>query len=96
MPKDLIPGIFVNETGLGPKPIKGVATATAGFVGQCLSGPSLGPPTLVTSFVEFERQFGGLDDLLLGGARVPNYMAHAVRLFSRTAARGPISHVLSN
>lgn len=81
MPEDLTPGVFTGETGLGLKPILSVPTATAGFVGQCLSGPSLGPPTLVTNFAEFERRFGGLDNLVLDGAPTPNYMAHAVRLF---------------
>src|SRR5262249_37609725 len=61
--------------------IQGVATATAGFVGQARFGPISGTPTLTTSFEDYQRYFGDDRDLLLGGVPTLNHMANAVRLF---------------
>jgi uncharacterized protein len=55
----LAPGVYVEEQDLGPVPIEGVSTSTAGFVGMTVRGPVKGLPTLVTSFLEFKRNFGG-------------------------------------
>jgi len=52
-----MPGIFVEEVTYGVRPIDGVPTGTAGFVGVTLRGPL--DPRLVTSFEEFERLYGG-------------------------------------
>jgi Bacteriophage tail sheath protein len=60
MPEYLSPGVYVEEISTGPVPIEGVSTSTAGFVGQTARGPTA--PTLVTSFIEFQRWFGGLLD----------------------------------
>ena len=60
MPELLSPGVFVQEVPFGPQPIEGVSTSTTGLVGEALRGPTAGPPTLVTSFADFERKFGGL------------------------------------
>jgi uncharacterized protein len=87
MPEYLSPGVYIEETSYRAKSIQGVATSTAGFVGPCRSGPVQGRPRLVTSFEEFRRVFGGLDDLLLtpAGSTTPdtvtNYLAHAVKAF---------------
>lgn len=59
MPELLRPGVFVREVAFGPQPIEGVSTSTAGFVGVTERGPTEGAPTLVTSFLDFERAFGG-------------------------------------
>lgn len=56
----LTPGVIIQEVPFGPQPIEGVSTSTAGFVGEALFGPTEGPPTLVTSFPDFQRKFGGL------------------------------------
>src|ERR1044071_311057 len=58
MPEYLSPGVYVEEVATGPRPIEGVSTSTAGFVGQTERGPVL--PRLVTSFSEYQRWFGGL------------------------------------
>lgn len=58
MPELLTPGVFIQETDFGPQPIEGVSTSTAGFVGETERG-SEGVPTLVTSFSDYQRQFGG-------------------------------------
>jgi uncharacterized protein len=59
MPEYLSPGVYVEEVDTGSKPIEGVSTSTAGFVGVTARGPTSGLPTLVTSFADFNRKFGG-------------------------------------
>lgn len=81
MPEYLAPGVYVEETSFRAKSIEGVATSTAGFVGQTRFGPTAGLPALVTGYEEFQRLFGDGDDLLLGGVPTTNQLAHAVRLF---------------
>ena len=65
MPEYLSPGVYVEETTFRARSIEGVATSTAGFVGQCRYGPTSGEPVLITSFDEFERMFGSLVNLHL-------------------------------
>jgi uncharacterized protein len=59
MPEYLAPGVYVEEIDTGAKPIEGVSTSTAGFIGMTRRGPTVGLPQLVTSFPDFQRQFGG-------------------------------------
>jgi Bacteriophage tail sheath protein len=83
MAEYLAPGVYVEETSFRAKSIEGVSTSTTGFVGMTRKGPYFDPnspdgtPELLTSFGDFERIYGGLDDLALG----PNYLAHAVRAY---------------
>lgn len=56
MPEYLAPGVYIEEVDTGNKPIEGVATSTAGFLGITERGPL--KPTLVTSFSEYARLFG--------------------------------------
>jgi phage tail sheath protein FI len=73
MPEYLSPGVYVEEIDLGTKPIEGVSTSTAGFVGVAERGPIAGVtrdtegrplgPFLVTSFAEYRRYFGGFVDV---------------------------------
>ena len=83
MPEYLAPGVYVEEVSYRAKSIEGVSTSTAGFVGPARYGPISGVPTLVTSFAEFERIFGGLDQLEFdeGGEITTNFLAHGVRAF---------------
>ncbi|HEY6814618.1 MAG TPA: phage tail sheath subtilisin-like domain-containing protein [Croceibacterium sp.] len=86
MPEYLAPGVFVEETSFRAKSIEGVGTSTAAFVGLTSRGPRAGQPgdpvpTLLTSFVEFERIYGGVDDLRISDKPVVNYLAHAARAF---------------
>jgi phage tail sheath protein FI len=62
MSQYLAPGVYVEEIESGPPPIAGVGTNTAGFVGATRRGPTQGPPTLVTSYADFVRAFGGAFD----------------------------------
>ncbi len=57
MPEYLTPGVYVEEFEIGAKPIEGVSTSTAGFLGETERGPTY--PQLVTSFPEYKRLFGG-------------------------------------
>jgi phage tail sheath protein FI len=56
MPEYLAPGVFIEEIERGPKPIEGVATSTAAFLGECERGPTR--PRLVTGYGEYLRLFG--------------------------------------
>jgi phage tail sheath protein FI len=86
MPEYLAPGVFVEETSFRAKSIEGVGTSTAAFVGLTSRGPRAGQPgdptpTLLTSFVEFERIYGSVDDLRISDRPAVNYLAHAARAF---------------
>jgi phage tail sheath protein FI len=65
----LTPGVYVEEVDSGSRPIEGVATAVAAFVGLAQSGP-FNEPTLVTNWTQFVTTFG---DFIEG-----SYLAHAV------------------
>jgi len=56
MPEYLAPGVYIEEVEMGPKPIEGVSTSTAGFLGETERGPT--EPTLVTSWTQYQRIFG--------------------------------------
>jgi len=58
MPEYLAPGVFIEEIERGPRPIEGVATSTAAFLGLAERGPTM--PMLVTSFNEYRRNFGSV------------------------------------
>lgn len=77
MPEYLSPGVYVEEIEIGAKPIEGVSTSNAGFLGQTDRGPT--EVRLVTSFGEFQRLYGGY----LGDS----YMAYAVESFFRNGGQ---------
>ena len=56
MPEYLYPGVYIEETQSGNKPIEGVSTSTVGFLGVAERGPET--TTLITSYSEFVRSFG--------------------------------------
>jgi phage tail sheath protein FI len=60
MPEYLAPGVFIEEFEIGAKPIEGVSTSTAAFLGETERGPTY--PQLVTSFPEYRRLFGEFFD----------------------------------
>lgn len=83
MPEYLSPGVYVEEVDTGAKPIEGVGTATAAFVGftekaqlvERVDGGRavrdlLNKPTLVTNWTQFTERFGGFVE----GA----YLPHAI------------------
>ena len=86
MPEYLAPGVYVEETSFRSKSIEGVSTSTAGFVGPARWGPVSGNPELLTSLADFERIYGGIEDLEFSGQVTPNYLAHGVRAFFEEGA----------
>lgn len=56
MPEYLTPGVYIEEVEIGAKPIEGVSTSTAGFLGPTERGPT--SPKLVTNFGDFQNKFG--------------------------------------
>lgn len=81
MPEYLSPGVYLEEVSFRAKSIEGVSTSTAAFIGPTRFGPTQGTPELVTSFADFERVFGGIDQLVWDDVAGHNYVAHAVRNF---------------
>ncbi|MGI4788785.1 MAG: phage tail sheath family protein [Janthinobacterium lividum] len=57
MPEYLAPGLFVEEIDSGSKPIEGVGTNTAAFIGYAKSGP-FNKPTFISDWTSFCRLFG--------------------------------------
>ena len=57
MPEYLAPGLFVEEIDSGSKPIEGVGTNTAAFIGYAKSGP-FNKPTFISDWTSFCRWFG--------------------------------------
>lgn len=78
MPEYLSPGVYIEEVSSGPRPIEGVGTAMAAFVGFAAAGP-VNQPVLVTSWTQYVEKFGRLDE---SGRRNPHmdgaYLSHAV------------------
>jgi phage tail sheath protein FI len=83
MPEYLSPGVYVEEVDRGPKPIEGVGTAMAAFVGfsekaewvrevdgEWVTEDLLNKPQLVTNWTQYVQRFGGF----VQGA----YLPHAV------------------
>jgi hypothetical protein len=69
MPQYLSPGVYVEEVEAGSRPIEGVGTAVAAFVGLAARGPA-NVPTLVTNWSQFTQTFGEFID--------NSYLAHSV------------------
>ena len=85
MPEYLTPGVYMEEIEMGPKPIEGVSTSTAGFIGVTLRGPLR--PRLVTSFEEFKRVFGGFTE--------DSYLPYAIQgFFTNGGKRTFVSRVV--
>ena len=69
MPTYLSPGVYMEEVYSGSKPIEGVGTAVAAFVGFAEEGP-INKPQLVTNWTQFVNNFGSFIE--------GSYLAHAV------------------
>ncbi|MBP3506821.1 MAG: phage tail sheath family protein [Lachnospiraceae bacterium] len=79
MAEYLSPGVYVEEFDSGAKPMEGVSTSTAGFIGLAERGPVEGLPQLVTDFADFKRKYGGyLSENEFGEYR---YLAYGVEHF---------------
>jgi phage tail sheath protein FI len=77
MPEYLSPGVYVEEVNSGPRPIEGVGTAMAAFVGFAPDGPA-NRPELITNWSQYVKTFGRDEP----GGRNPHmpgvFLSHAV------------------
>src|SRR5262245_39375970 len=78
MPTYLAPGVYTEERTSGARPIAGVSTSTAAFVGVAERGP-VGQATLITGFAEFVKRFGGPIGIVPGLRE--HYLHYQVRHF---------------
>jgi uncharacterized protein len=69
MPTYLSPGVYVEEVARGARPIEGVGTSVAAFIGLAPKGP-LNEPTLVTNWSQYVEAFGDFTE--------DYYLAHSV------------------
>jgi hypothetical protein len=76
MPSYRAPGVYIEEVERGAKPIEGVGTSTAGFLGPTERGAV--KPQQVTSFAEYERLYGGYKLYKPGEPLAGTYLAYAV------------------
>lgn len=73
------PGVYVEEYDNSPRPMEGVGTSVAGFVGFAEKGSTEGGLSIITSYREFVRQYGKpLSEFEYGEYR---YLAAAVEQF---------------
>lgn len=93
MAEYLSPGVYVEEYDNSPRTMEGVGTSTAGFIGFAEKGPTIGAPSLVTSYRSFVKQFGGaLSEFGYGQYR---YLASSVeQFFTNGGTRCYISRVI--
>jgi phage tail sheath protein FI len=92
MAEYLHPGVYIEETSYRGKPIQGVSTSTAGFVGAARKGPSA-RAEFVPSFAAFQRTFGAP---LQPSGGLGDYLGHAVRsFFDNGGARCYVVRVLA-
>jgi phage tail sheath protein FI len=81
MPTYLHPGVYVEEIPSGSKPIEAVGTSVAAFVGYTEKGP-LNDPTLVSTWDEFEKTFGGIQEIVPDeDLELQDPMGHSVYAF---------------
>jgi phage tail sheath protein FI len=78
MPEYLSPGVYIEEVNSGPRPIEGVGTAMAAFVGFAPGGP-INQPMLITNWSQYVETFGVSEN---GGRLTPHmpgsYLSHSV------------------
>jgi Bacteriophage tail sheath protein len=72
------PGVYIEEVPSGVHTITGVATSITAFAGYAPRGPA-NDPTLVQSFTEYTRVFGGLSSLSTMSYAVQQFFANGGR-----------------
>jgi phage tail sheath protein FI len=83
MPTYLSPGVYVEEVASGSRPIEGVGTSVAAFVGLAPRG-ALNAPTLVTNWSQYVAEFGEFTE--------GYYLAHSVYGFFNNG--GTVAYVV--
>ena len=77
MPTYLTPGVYVEEVSSGSKPIEGVATAVAAFVGLLPGGP-INKPMRISNWTQFSNIYTDPQHPENGPFMEGSYTAHAV------------------
>jgi phage tail sheath protein FI len=77
MPTYLTPGVYVEEMPSASKPIEGVGTSTAAFVGLAPGGP-VNTPMRISNWSQFTRIYGDPQNPANGPFIEGAYLAHAV------------------
>jgi phage tail sheath protein FI len=100
MPTYLAPGVYVEEVEAGSKPIEGVGTAIAAFVGLATQGP-VNSPTMVTNWSQYTQLFGDIaEDAYLGHAVYGFFQngggrAYVVRVGAEGNGQGPAGELMA-
>src|SRR3954467_849568 len=77
MPTYLTPGVYVEEVPSANKPIEGVSTSVAAFVGLTPGGP-VNTPMRISNWTQFSKIFGDPNNPDNGPFMEGTYMAHSV------------------
>jgi phage tail sheath protein FI len=77
MPTYLTPGVYVEEVPSTSKPIEGVGTSIAAFVGLAPGGP-VNTPMRISNWTQFAKIFGDPNEPDNGPFMEGAYLAHAV------------------
>src|SRR3712207_4866880 len=77
MPTYLTPGVYVEEVPSTSKPIEGVGTSIAAFVGLAPGGP-VNTPMRISNWTQFSKIFGDPAEPDNGPFMEGAYLAHAV------------------
>ena len=100
MPSTLHPGVYIQEVPSGARPIEGVPTSIAAFVGWTARRP-VDPedpvdtgeqPTLIFGWDDYVDRFGGIQDVVPGtpsngSRRGDDYMGYSVRAFFQNGGK---------
>ncbi len=77
MPTYLTPGVYVEEIPSANKPIEGVGTAVAAFVGLAPGGP-VNTPMRISNWTQFAKIFGDPVNPDNGPFMEGSYLAHSI------------------
>src|ERR1700745_82354 len=77
MPSYLTPGVYVEEVPSQSKPIEGVGTAVAAFVGVAPGGPA-NQAMRISNWSQFSKLYGDPSQPENGPFMEGSYLAHAV------------------
>src|SRR6476661_3782905 len=77
MPTYLTPGVYVEEVPSANKPIEGVGTAVAAFVGLTPGGP-VNKPMRISNWTQFVKIFGDPQNPENGPFMEGAFLAHSV------------------
>jgi len=85
MPSYLHPGVYIEEIPSGSKPIEGVSTSTAAFVGNAFRGPA-NKPNLIGTWDDYIAGYSDYNQSS-GVSDTTDHMALAVRAFYQNGGK---------